>query len=168
MPVTGRAKAGRPKGARRTSASSQLSELQRNILMRLRQMELDMLGGDEGQHLEARNMGVPWSAGDMAKLFCKQPQAISRALSNLEDRRLVCCFATGVGNGRRVLHVKLSAEAVAVADHQLEYGMSEYQRKREISRTAGDLRTAIEAGRLEDGLKKLLKGDPDYGHIVES
>lgn len=127
-----------------------------------------MLAGDEQQQLEARNLGVPWSAGDMAALWGKHTQTISRALSNMEERRLVCCFATGKGTGRRVLHVKLSAEAVAVAAHQLEHGQSAYQRRREVNKTAGDLRAAQAGGRLPEELAALLKDDPDFGHIVGS
>lgn len=170
MPITPTTPStGRPKGAKRKSASTQLSESHRQLLARLWFAELAALAGTEEQQLEVRNQGVRWSAAAMAEALGKSVPSISRSLGSLEDRRLIWCLATGKGTGRRVSHVKLCAEAVDVAKHQLEYGMSADQRRRRDSAlTTADLKAGLAAGRVPPWVAEMLAADPFRGHLVNT
>lgn len=119
-----------------------------------------MLAGDEGQQVEAKNRGVPWAAGETAKALGKSVQSVSASLSSLEKLRLIWCLAEGTGKGRRVSHVKLSAEAVEVARVQIEYGMSADQLRRKDSHMLmTDLKDSLEAGRMPDWVQECIQKD---------
>ena len=117
-----------PRGPRK-SASAQLSAKQRALLAFFLQVETELLSGPHAE--ETRNMGVPWDAALYAELLRVKVPSVSRMLGNLEERRLIACWATGSGRGRRIHSVKLSAEAVKVAQLQSLHGKSAPQLRRE-------------------------------------
>lgn len=123
---------GRPKGATRATAEGQLSAKGRHMLAVLLATERAMLEGTAAQRRTVRNRGVPWVAAAMGEVL--NSSAASTILTNLEGRGLVCCFAQGgIWRGRRISHVKLSAQARAVAEFWEKYGQSKEQRRRWIA-----------------------------------
>lgn len=154
MPVQGQPnKGGRPKGATRKSATAQISRGGHRLLVWLNERQ-------------SENGWALWSLADAAKDLGITDTTINGALREFEKRGLVGCWPPASGRGRRISHVWLSAEARAAALHWAAYGMTAYQRGRELARTAGDLRAAAERDDLPDWAVDLLKDDPDYGHIV--
>lgn len=88
--------------------------------------------GTPAQRECLQNRGIPWKAEVMAEVL--GGSNASAFLANLEARRLVCCLAKGSGRGRRVSHVKLSAQAVAEAEHWARYAQSPEQRRRWLAK----------------------------------
>ena len=117
---------GRPKGAR-ASAGAQLSEEGRKLLVWLMLGELRLSFGTPEEKLAVRNTGVPWNLAAAAQALEVLPASAKRTLSGLERRRIICCWATGEGRGRRISHIKLSAQADEIAKHQHDRGMSAAQ-----------------------------------------
>lgn len=129
MGLSGRARGGR---GLRKSATAQLGAVARRLLLALLVEEERLLAGTPEQQQQAENEGIAWNLPQFAEAVAASPNSTSRALGMLEGRRLVCCWAKGSGNNRRVLRVKLSALAVEVAEGERRHpGMSEaqYQRK---------------------------------------
>lgn len=117
---------GRPKGAR-ASAGAQLSEEGRKLLVWLMFEELRLSSGTPEEKLAVRNTGVPWNLAAAAEALKVLPASAKRTLSGLERRQIICCWATGEGRGRRISHIKLSAQANEIARHQHDHGMSAAQ-----------------------------------------
>jgi hypothetical protein len=123
---------GRPRGAR-AAANAQLSENARKLLRWLL-MERDVMErGNPEEQLEVRNKGIPWDASKAAEKLGVLTASATRTLTGLEGREIICCWATGEGRGRRISHVKLSAQAIQVAAFQADFGMSQAQWKRRLS-----------------------------------
>ena len=117
---------GRPKGAR-ASAGAQLSEEGRKLLVWLMLEELRLFSGTPDEKLAVQNTGVPWNLAAAAEALKVSPASAKRTLSGLERRRIICCWATGERRGRRISHIKLSAQADEIARHQHDHGMSAAQ-----------------------------------------
>lgn len=116
----------------RKSATAQLGPVARRLLLALLTEEERLRTGTPEEQRELENEGIAWNLSQFAEATAATSSSTSRALGLLEGRRLVCCWAKGTGNNRRVLRVKLSAQAVEVAQGERRHpGMSEtqYQRK---------------------------------------
>lgn len=143
-------RAGRPKGAKRATAEGQLSARGRHMLAVLLLTERAMLEGTAAQQRTARNKGVPWDAAAMVEALGSD--TASSTLANLEGRRLVCCWAEGSGRGRRVSHVKLSAQAVDVAEYWIKHRQSKEQHRRRMTKLYTELH------QLPDGTEYAVYG----------
>jgi hypothetical protein len=108
--------------------------------------ERAMLEGTAAQRQTAHNRGVPWVAAAMVEALGSD--TASSTLANLEGRRLVCCLAEGSGRGRRVSHVKLSAQAVDVAEYWIAHRLSKEQHGRW-------------AGKIYKEVRQLINDSPD-------
>lgn len=117
---------GRPKGAR-ASAGAQLSAEGRKLLVWLMLEELKLQFGTPEEKVAVQNTGIPWNLTAAAQALDVLPASAKRTLSGLERRRIICCWATGEGRGRRISHIKLSAQADEIARHQHDHGMSAAQ-----------------------------------------
>lgn len=100
----------------RISATAQLGPVARRLVLALwwESRRLKILGTPDEQ-VQVHNNGVVWNVQQMSELIGALPASTSRALGVLEDRGLICCWAKGTGNNRRVQYVKLSAQAIEVA-----------------------------------------------------
>lgn len=115
----------------RKSATAQLGPVARRLLRVLLDIEEKMRVGELDQRLEIANEGIPWNLASVSAAVDALPASTSRALGLLEDRRLVCCWGRGEGRNRRISHVKLSAQAVEVAQAERRHpGISEAQHRR--------------------------------------
>lgn len=142
MPITPPTKpTGRPKGAVRRSAIGQLSKLARELLLYLRQEE---------QMGHSMKLGIPWKLKEYADFLVVHPSALSRTLTNLETRGLVWCLNTGEGRGRRVSHVRLSAQARLVAEIEGTYHMSLHQLQRASKKARDEARETAQNAAPEE------------------
>lgn len=122
----------------KAKCGSQLSRLQRQILVWLYKHETDLdamlwdvVDGNQGKLKELNQKGVPWSA----KRFyddapsSSQERALSRSLSKLKARGLVIGFDTagGLGVKPRTSHVKLTHSGREAASFEFEHGQTERQ-----------------------------------------
>ncbi|MHA0044385.1 hypothetical protein [Deinococcus sp. PEB2-63] len=90
--------------------------------------------GTPAERVELRNQGIPWQASAAATELGLLVPSVIRTLSSLEQRRLIFCWATGEGKGRRVSHVKLTWAAEERACEQETMGMSIFQSTRRQAR----------------------------------
>lgn len=137
MGLSGQRSSGRGTGTRgeRKSATAQLGAVARRLLLALLVEEERLRTGTPAERLEVENEGIAWNLPQFAEAVAAAPSSTSRALGMLEARRLVCCWARGSGNNRRVLRVKLSAQAVEVAEGERRHpGISEAQYQRRALR----------------------------------
>ena len=111
----------------------QLSRMGRLLLVWLLNEEARLLASPESR-LTTQNQGIPWDLTKAATGIGSAPQSASRTLRRLEERRLVACWATGEGTGRKIFHIKLSAPAVTVAEFQRDHGKSAAQAGRDNGR----------------------------------
>lgn len=111
--------------------------------MHLRQQQRAMTSPEE--RLELQNQGIPWRPAEAATALEVLLPSVTRTLAALERRRLVFCWATGEGRGRRVSHIKLTWAAEACAEAQERWGMSAYQRERKVAENWRLAREAEEA-----------------------
>lgn len=123
--------------------------------------ERAMLAGTAAQRETARNRGVPWLAAAMVEALGSD--TASSTLANLEERYLVMCLATGTGRGRRVSHVKLSAQAREIAEFWERHRQSKEQR----GRWAGKIYKEIDQLIDEPPSKRLEIHDALSERIVE-
>lgn len=100
--------------------------------------------------LELANQGIPWRPAEAAEALELLPPSVARTLAALEARRLVFCWATGEGRGRRVSHIKLTHAAERLADEQERYGMSQQQRSRQHAAEYRARREAAELAEMEE------------------
>jgi predicted ArsR family transcriptional regulator len=92
-----------------------------------------MVGGTVEDQLTLQNNGIPWDPQKAAEALGVLPASAKRTLTALERRKLICCWGTGTGRGRRISHVKMSAQADQIATWQLGSGMSEAQFARRVA-----------------------------------
>ena len=115
----------------RKSPTAQLGIVARKLLLALFQEEQCMRTGTPDQRLEVANEGIPWDLRAMSTRIGALPASTSRTLGLLEDRRLICCWAKGSANNRRVQYIKLSAQAIEVAQAEQRHpGMTQAQHER--------------------------------------
>lgn len=122
----------RKRGKVRSNAA-QLSKQGRELLALLWRLEGEMQKTPGGS-ASLKNAGIRWRPAIVAEMLKVRPESLSRTLTSLERRELVFCLASGEGRGRRIITVKLTDQARAVAEHQVRYGMSHDQLKREVKR----------------------------------
>lgn len=129
----------------RKSATAQLGPVARRLLLALLLEERRMRTGTPAQAQALANEGIPWNLSTMAAAVDALPTSTSRTLGLLEARRLICCWAKGSGNNRRVQHVKLSAQAVEVAEAEERHpGMTQTQYRKQMLRRYLDERDYLE------------------------
>jgi len=121
----------RPNRAGAKSAyDRQVSRRGRQLLLWLVRQQQAMTSPAE--RVELHNQGIPWRLAEAAGALSVLPASVARTVARLEERRLVFCWATGEGRGRRVSHVKLTWAAEALAAAEEDWGMSPQQRGREL------------------------------------
>ena len=119
----------------RKSATAQLGSVARTLLAVLWHEEMRLRTGTPEQRQKVENEGITWNLPAFAAAVAASPSSTSRCLGMLEQRRLVCCWAKGTGNNRRIQSVKLSAQAVEVAQSQkLHPGETQEQFDRRLKR----------------------------------
>lgn len=122
----------RPNRAGSNSAyDRQVSRRGRQLLLWLVRQQQAMTSPAE--QLELHNQGIPWRPAEAAAALGVLPASVARTVARLEGRRLVFCWATGEGRGRRVSHVKLTWAAEKLASYEDRYEMSPQQLGRKRS-----------------------------------
>lgn len=112
----------------------QVSKKGRELLLWLLRQQRQMEQGTPEERQELQNEGIPWQASAAASALDVMTPSVTRTLAALERRRLVFCWATGQGKGRRVSHVKLTWAAEERAQEEERMGMSIFQSTRKHAR----------------------------------
>lgn len=139
-----------PRGSNRPSRAGAKSAYDRQVSRQGRQLlawlvkQQQQLTSPEAR-LELSNQGIPWRASEAATALDALVPSITRTLSGLERRRLIFCWATGEGKGRRVSHVKLTWAAEELAAQEEKMGMSIHQAARQSARAFRERMEWIEA-----------------------